>query len=234
MTPPAQPNRYRVSTAWHRTRLVLAIAGMLACGTRDSGTRVERGETPADSDIASATHAESAAPVAALDSAPEAASPPETPPRNADQRLLRELADVHEAISTIVHERMSTRHDDHAVKTGTENTPPDSVGNVGILDTDIDREKVELLARLKSRYGDDYRARLPSPAARRADSLARANETMGDSVYLAQLASLLQREVALIHAARPSLQDAGTRAIIARHLADAKRRLERLTTPATH
>ena len=234
MTPPARPNRQRACTVRHRAQLVLAIVGMAACGTRESDTRAEHARSATDSGTASASHGVSPAPVATIDSAPQAPPPPATPARNADQRLLRDLVDVHETISAIVHERMSARHDDHGMKAGMAGMPPDSVRNVGFLDTDIDREKVELLARLKNVYGDDYRARLPSPAARRVDSLARANETTGDSAYQAQLVSLLRREVALIDAGRPSLQEAGTRAIVTRHRADAKRRLELFTRPAAH
>ena len=232
----SRPTRARPCVERRRAPLLLTLLSFVACGTGDSGARPER-TAAADSVRAVAPSGLATAPVATADSVPEVPPPPEAPARTTDQRLLRELVDVHEAFSAIVHDRMSTRHDDHEMKNGMAAMSDDPARNVGWLDVDIDNEKVELLARLKTVYRDEHRPRLPSRTAWRADSLARANEATGDSAYRAQLAALLRREIAVIDSARPGLRDAATRALATKHRAEAKRRLSLFaasTVPAVH
>ena len=231
MMPSSRTTRPRPSALWPHAVLTVTLVGVVACGTRDSAVRIERGGATADSTRVASPSGLSTPPPATIDSMPELAPPPEPRARTAEQRLLRELVDVHEAFSAIVHDRMSTRHDDHGMTNAMVGMTDDPAKNVGRLDIDIDKEKVELLARLKSVYGDEHQPRLPSRSVRRADSLARANEATGDSAYRAQLARLLRRELAVIDSARPTLHDPATRALAARHRAEARQRLALFATP---
>lgn len=128
----------------------------------------------------------------------------EVPPRNADQRFLRGMADLHEGIIRLAHAAMQTRH-------------AHRMGDDPALSADAFQDPVRdtIVALLRGLYHDPH-APTPSVVDRNAaDSIMRLPEAAFGPAFHTFMLQHAAAEVALIDRMRPALRNEAVR-----HLAD--------------
>lgn len=147
--------------------------------------------------------------------------PPPRPPlsraRDADHEFLRRMLDHHEAVLAIVHEHM-TRPAGHAAH-GTIADPVE-------WDAVLDAEKLEMLALLKSLYGEEFSPRATTRAPMGAAGHAEPPGGEHEGAEPSPLVKTLREGDALIARAAPALTRKAVRDL-ARRLRASHRELAR-------
>ncbi len=182
---------------------VVAVIASCAASEKRQSERTADTNTAADGNNNSTSTSSNSSLVSEVSSVPGTAQaktpppiPPELTPKSADQHLLRDMVDNHEAMILLAHAAMEQRHDH-------------KMGDDPALSEDVNQDaaKTEMVLLLRSSYMDLHEPR-PSPADRAAvDSIMALK---GDAYDNAFRNFMLQRDelgINMIKRALPKLRN---------------------------
>ena len=145
--------------------------------------------------------------------------PAESPPRSADEHLLRDMLDIHEGMILLAHSAMERRHE-HRM----DNDPALSE------DVGQDAAKTEMLALLRSVYHDRHEPRPSAADSVAADSILHLQGDTYVAAFLTFMREHDERGLSSIDHALPTLRNPQVKALALRMRAIHLRDLQAKTT----